>query len=141
MIKVKLDDRRLQTIPAALQRQAEHLVSKTAYKIEARMKNKIMTGPWSGRLYKIGKDRYHQASAPGEPPATDTGNLVNSIEVEKVRPLTRHVNVHAEYAPYLEYGTARMAARPFLQPSFEEERNSFTQDVGKLIAQARAKAR
>jgi hypothetical protein len=43
-----------------------------------------MTGQKSGRVYKIGKNRTHQASAPGQAPAVLTGTLRSSITVGRV---------------------------------------------------------
>lgn len=131
-MKITLDDKRLLAMPLALQREADELCGTTATQIASRAKVKIMDGPKTGKVYQIGKVT-HQASAPGEAPATDTGNLVNSINTERVKPMLHRVNVHAEYAAHLEYGTSRMAARPFLQPSFEDERGDFKKSVGQLI--------
>ena len=44
----------------------------------------IQTGMKSGRIYeKYNPRRTHRASAPGEAPASDTGNLVRNIRVEQ----------------------------------------------------------
>lgn len=78
----------------------------------------------------------HQASAPGEAPASDTGNLASSIAVVKAEPgetARAIVRVKAEYGWYLEYGTSRpsdngtdqgkdrrisiVEPRPFMEPS------------------------
>lgn len=139
-MKVTLDDRRLLSLPASLNREADGLCGQTAKAIEGIAKAKIMAGNKTGRIYRIGKVE-HQASAPGEPPATDTGALVNSIGSERVKPMLHRVNVHAEYAAYLEYGTSRMAPRPFLQPSFEEQRDDFKRGVDRLITLAKARIR
>ena len=37
------------------------------------------------------------------------------------------------YAPYLEFGTARMEARPFMRPALEQERAAFLAAVGQVI--------
>ena len=51
----------------------------------------------------------------------DTGNLRSSIThtVEGDR-ATVHTNV--EYAPYMEYGTSRTAAQPYLEPALLENK-------------------
>lgn len=59
------------------------------------------------------------AAAPGETPNTDTGNLVNSIQVEPAGEYQYRINVGAEYGLYLELGTASMAARPFMLPMMD----------------------
>jgi hypothetical protein len=63
-------------------RPLQHIVKSLAFTIEARMKA-IMPGKRSGRIYRYGRGE-HQASAPGEPPAIDTGNLLNSIFAEEL---------------------------------------------------------
>lgn len=62
-----------------------------------------------------------QSPAPaGQFPGVDTGNLKASIVAEPGdNALEWRVAVGAEYAPHLEYGTEKMAARPFLLPSVE----------------------
>lgn len=63
----------------------------------------------------------HTASAPGAFPATDTGGLKRSVVFVpfKVQGASRvaAINARASYARPLEYGTRRMAARPFLRPA------------------------
>lgn len=66
----------------------------------------------SGRRY--GK---HIASAPGQPPAPDKGNLRKNWQQRKyitgkVR-ITLQMKSRMSYAGFLEYGTRKMSARPF----------------------------
>lgn len=57
-------------------------------------------------------------SAPGQPPAIDTGTLTNSIDtVVIMRGREWRVVVKAEYGRGLEFGTPRIAARPFMRPA------------------------
>ena len=46
--------------------------------------------------------KFHRASAPGEAPAVDTGNLMNSIRTRMVGALQAEVVAGAEYAQLLE---------------------------------------
>lgn len=50
----------------------------------------------------------------------DTGRLRNSISHGKEDDSTMVVGTNVEYAPYVELGTSRMEARPFLAPSIDE---------------------
>lgn len=61
----------------------------------------------------------HQASAPGEPPATDIGTLVNNIIAEKLAPGRSGVGAGkpAFYWKWLEFGTSFMEPRPFVRPA------------------------
>ena len=70
----------------------------------------------SGKIYRRGKSGTHQASAPGESPATDSANLYPSIAIIAENSLETRIGTPVEYAPYLEEGTARMAARPLWAP-------------------------
>jgi len=81
---------------------------------------KINEGPRSGRTYYI-NGRNHQASAPGEPPKTITGALASSVFKRLDAPgLFSEVGTGLDYGKYLEFGTSRMAPRPWMQPSFGE---------------------
>jgi hypothetical protein len=89
----------------------------------------INTPPRAGRLYRRG-DRFHQASAPDEPPITDYGNLAASGYTKKIATAEHEVGFTAEYAKPLEYGTPRVKPRPFLRPSVEKEKPGFEEAMG-----------
>jgi HK97 gp10 family phage protein len=118
-------------ISVELRRRAAALVTATAFRIEANAKGS-MSGPKSGRIYPR-KGRKHQASAPGEAPAIDTGALVNSIEVIKNSELSATVGSNMEYAAILEFGGVRMAPRPWLGPAFESVRDQFQAGMRELL--------
>ena len=72
----------------------------------------------SGRRYRNG----HVASAPGQPPAPDTGNLRRNWREQsfaQANGLGQGVDIRMQitsdvpYAKFLEFGTRKMAARPF----------------------------
>lgn len=72
--------------------------------------------------YKNGSKRTGIASSAGNPPNTDTGNLVKDIQVRTVNKKEVTVGTSAQGAPYgkfLEYGTSRMAERPWLEPAYK----------------------
>lgn len=58
-------------------------------------------------------ERYAKKDCP-----VDTGRLRNSITYE-TRTLSKEVYIgtNVEYGPYVELGTSRMAARPFIRPA------------------------
>tara|TARA_Y100000114_G_scaffold61189_1_gene56166 strand:- start:2719 stop:3129 length:411 start_codon:yes stop_codon:yes gene_type:complete len=90
---------------------AGNLVRNTAIEL-------INSGPKSGRRY--GK---HQASAPGQAPATDTGVLRNNIVVNSdVQGLVVNVESRAKYSIFLEFGTTKMKPRPFMFPALESNK-------------------
>ena len=49
----------------------------------------------------------------------DTGHLKNSIQARPEGLLVWRVESPADYSLYVEFGTRRMAARPFLTPAVE----------------------
>lgn len=104
---------RLPDLQRRMRNELAAAVKDTAREIETRIKVG-MAAPHSGVVYDN-----HRASAPGEMPAVDTSHLINSIQVEAEGELTQIVYTNAEYAAHLEYGTVRMAARPFMRPSAE----------------------
>jgi HK97 gp10 family phage protein len=121
----------LPALNAVLRARASKLVRSTAASIEGRAKAS-MPGQKTGRNYKRGKRR-HQASAPGETPAVDTGNLMNSIQAVQESDLHATIGVGAEYAVWLEFGTRRIAPRPFLGPAFEWAKPAFEQGLKELL--------
>lgn len=89
--------------------------------VEGTAKKKVQHGGRSGRLYKRGRS-FHQASAPGEPPKSDTGRLASSITHE-LDFLKADVGTDVYYAQFLEgkNTAAQMKGeRPFLRTSLEE---------------------
>lgn len=111
MAKVTLDMSAMDRLSA---RTAEGGVRQALGKAETILKGDILNRPGTGKTY--GK---RQASAPGQPPAPDTGNLrANTNADPSVRQdgedFVGRVVANAAYAEALEKGTERMAARPFL---------------------------
>ena len=90
----------------------------------------IQTGSKSGIVYqKYNPRREHRASAPGESPASDTGNLVSKIKVKQKTKNRVWVESNADYSAYLEYGTSKMQPRPYMLPAFEKSREPITKAV------------
>jgi len=107
-------------------RYAEMAVRDTAERLRTDAISSIQSSAKSGIVYERGPDSNlsatHQASAPGEAPANDTGNLVGSIRADHIG-LVSDVTAAAEYAEWLEFGTmlesgaVRMLPRPFMTPA------------------------
>ena len=94
--------------------------------IEADAERSITEGAVSGK--------HHVPSLPGQPPNEDTGHLRANIETEIIAGAaepTVHVTSKARYAAYLEFGTSRMAARPYMRPATEKNREK----VAGLVAE------
>lgn len=91
----------------------------------------IMNGSKTGVIYTR-KSVFHQASAPGEAPASDTGRLVQSMRTEHdAANLLSGVIFSTAYAAALEYGRldGSIAARPYARPALASKRKEIGQDI------------
>lgn len=77
--------------------------------------------------------RGHVPSAPGQPPKNDTGVLANNIETVQVAPLKVEVSSNAPYAAHLEFGTSKMAERPYMRPATARKRREVVQLVRRAV--------
>lgn len=79
-------------------------------------KRSIIAGSVSGAA--------HVPSRPGEPPNADTHQLDLSLDtIINESQLSVSVVSRAPYGAFLEFGTSRMAARPYLRPALLRNRN------------------
>lgn len=98
-------------------------------KIDREAKLLISRGPKSGRLY--GK---HQASAPGEAPATNTGRLIKSIQWQILNQgLAAEIGSPLSYSSFLEDGTRKMDPRPWLLPAYEKHVDDIVVDITEAL--------
>lgn len=58
----------------------------------------------------------------------DTGRLRNSISHTHDKN-TAYVGTNVEYAPYIEFGTSKMAARPYLEPAIADHLNEYKEII------------
>ena len=64
----------------------------------------------------------------------DTGELRRSIRLEiKDNGLTAQVSATIPYAKYVEFGTRKMAARPFMRNSLQHQGVKFVRDIGRVL--------
>lgn len=110
-IEVKIVFNRLPRLSREMEAKVADVVKEHALAAKADMQAQMAQAK-SGRWYGA-----HQASAPGEAPAIDTSELVNSLGAKALKRLVWMVWAGAEYAIHLEYGTVKMAARPFMRPA------------------------
>jgi HK97 gp10 family phage protein len=75
----------------------------------------------------------HTAAAIGQAPNTDTGKLVASIASEKVGDSTYHVGSNLDYAEFLEFGTTKMGARPWLHPAMITKQDNLISNISKVV--------
>ena len=105
-----------------------------AYIVEGRAKALVLEPPKTGRFYKRGKVTVHQASAPGEAPARDTGNLAGRIQQDiDEAALEARISAQPPYAEALEFGTRKMEARPFMRRALAESERDVADAVRDAI--------
>lgn len=126
--------RKLQSLSTGANQEIASALNETAFKINEKMVNSVQESGSSGREYTRGNKK-HVASAPGSPPNTDTGQLVRSMYVDRATAnhLVARIGADAPYAKYLEFGTSRMDARPFLEPAFNEFKDEVNEKIRDLI--------
>lgn len=109
------------------------------------MVDAVRSPPKSGRIYKR-RTISHQASAPGEAPASDTGTLLRSIqawpELERLKISVGVDTIMTAYAARLEYGFVgtdkagrryNMAARPFIRPAFNKRKDAIERELLRAV--------
>jgi HK97 gp10 family phage protein len=132
-------------IVAELRQAAMRGVVAGTEEVRNEMVSLIMNGQKTGRLYwraglskmsKSGKSFSggHRASAPGEAPASDTGRLVNSITTNyDLANLVGTVTARTAYAAALEYGTVKMAPRPYARPAVASTKGEIEDGIRREI--------
>lgn len=75
----------------------------------------------------------HVPSKPGEPPNQDTGVLSSNIEAARFGRLKAKITSSAPYAAALEFGTSKMAARPYMRPARDKKKAEVRNIVAKTI--------
>lgn len=95
----------------------------------------ILETPKTGRMYGD-----HRASAPGEPPASDTGTHVRNIRTDfsDLDRLTGRAVASAEHSAHLEYGTESMEPRPHMRPALANSRGEINAVIASEIRRALA---
>lgn len=120
----------------ALEKTGQHLENEIKITLSHRW------GPRTGKIYATRKEgaRYqqHQASAPREPPAVLSGELMGSIthKAEKISKIRAEgaVGTNLEYAEGLERGTSKMFPRPFIFPTIAKEAKNVSGIIRKSLS-------
>lgn len=117
--------RRLQALASATtEREIGAALFAAGELIQTEAQRSITAGAVSGRG--------HVPSAPGESPNNDTGVLANNIETTQPSRTRVLVTSNAGYSAALEFGTGKVAARPFMRPARDKNRD----EAKKLVEQA-----
>jgi len=74
-------------------------------------------------------EAYAKIAAP-----VDTGALRNSIQVDSVTPIEAIIAPHTDYAEFVEFGTSRMAAQPYMRPALDQNEREIVNAVQRTVA-------
>ena len=114
-LKKTLDDNRI-----------KEYVTRGTMMVQNTAKQSILAGGTGKTYQKYEPRRTHTASAPNQPPASDTGFLVSQItmnvDVKTNGTVVGQIISAAPYSAALEFGTTQMTERPFMQPALEKNR-------------------
>ncbi len=117
------------------EKEIQRETARVGFKVKTAAVKKIQQDPATGKVYGD-----HRASAPGEPPATDEGALVGSIEMTQ-KGLDAYVFTNKEYGRYLELGTLHIRPRPWLRPSLNENKDELKDGVKRAVMRGARKAK
>jgi HK97 gp10 family phage protein len=118
------------------EREARRAIQTTAQKVRSDAIKSISREQSTGIVYqKSNPNRTHVASAPGDPPNTDTGELVRSIIVVNQGQSSK-VGTELDKGAWLEFGTVDMAPRPWLMPALRSNERFLIDEVEKAIQRA-----
>ncbi len=142
-VKVKNVDkltRKLRRLPEAQRAPVKRAVTLSCVDVHRAAVSSIQRGSKTGAVrmrYLGGAKVKHQASAPGEAPATDTGALAASVHWALwASGLGGSVGTNLEYGKHLEHGTSRIEPRPWLFPAAERNRRKIVERLKTAVREA-----
>lgn len=102
----------------------------------------VLSEPGRGRLYVKTEPqrRVHRASAPGQPPAVDTGKLRQSVSHRPAGARAVEVGTPLQYGEDLEFGTSKVKPRPWLSVAIVQGRHE-AQRASRLVLKSRIERR
>lgn len=112
------------------------IVARTARDVREEAKDSIKKSKGGYRRYYHHKVGWTTSSWPGTPPRNQSGQLLGSISQEFTEfgdAYEGRVTATAHYAAYLEFGTRKMAKRPYLRPALEKHEQPFYDAVQNMV--------
>lgn len=135
-VKVTSHTRGLRELRETIERNADRIVRKTAFDLqgEAMQRAPVDTGYLKNSIYVRTEDSSGYAEA-GEKAGEQNPEGQMLPEVPRPGKHTAIVAVGAEYGIYVEMGTARRAATPFLAPAAERARPQFEKALKGILGE------
>ncbi len=130
-------NRAMQKLSADAERYVSDAVNATGVELRGDIVKRYQRSAATGRVYqKSNPKRTHQASAPGEAPATDTGRLASSVVFSRAGRLAAEVETKVAYGAMLEFGTQNIAMRPAWRPAVEAMQPKFQKRLEAALRKA-----
>ena len=130
---------KLPLVAVHLQKAAEDLVRTAAFNVEARAKSHaaVDTGAMRAAIYTVTHDSsgYSGAAAEATSASAEAAEHLQEEEPQPAKATSAVVHAGMDYSVYVEYGTGRMAAQPFMTPAAAEESPRLQQALRKLAAE------
>lgn len=141
-ISFKQFDNVLSNMISSTQEKLEKTIKLCCEKIRSDIQEDMANTPrdTSRVYYRNNKTIGHNPSLPGNAPAPDTGNLRNSIRYEvhnegkTIYGIVGTTQKDPPYGEYLEYGTSKMAPRPWLRPAMIKNEDWVRRSITKAVA-------
>lgn len=132
---------KLKRLPMDMRGGIGNALAVSVAELDTYAKQQISGGGRSGRIYRR-RSVTHQASAPGEFPKSDTGQLISSLFFRVGGDkLSSFFGTALNYGRYLEFGTSRMRKRPWLRPTLKANATTIVARVRAAVNEALRQAR
>jgi len=142
MLKVEItgSDKFIKAAKAYAKKQSRDLnaiLGEAAIETQGEAQRSILSHQSKGAIYEKRNGVTHQASLEGYPPNSDTGTLVKNITIETIKGgYEVGSRKGAPWGAWLEFGTSRVGARPWLQPAYDKivgkMMDRFKKELGKV---------
>jgi len=139
-IKIKVNLDKLQAANRKTKRRVRKFVRAAvregARDIRDEARRLIKSSPKGYRRYYYPGVGWTASSYPGAAPANQTGTLMASIQsrIKAKGIMSAEIGPSAHYGGYLEQGTSKMAARPYMKPALEAKRSAYVERVRDAVA-------
>ena len=124
--------RKIDLLPKEYQKELNKMLNKVGSEMVKDIRQSIKN---SSGNFKEGP-KGHWSSPPGTPPNKITGELMRSVKITHRSKLSSSivtVDVSSFYGFFLEFGTIRMKARPFMRPGYRRNSPKATKGARKIL--------
>jgi HK97 gp10 family phage protein len=116
------------------------IIKTAAFNIEARAKNEAVvdTGAMRAAIYTVTRNSSGYSSAAAQAESLQPGAPMQTEVPPPEKDTSAVVHAGMNYSVYVEYGTTKMAAQPFIAPAVAAEQPNFQQAIRRLAGELSA---